>query len=122
MSNELPGATILFKTSTCTGYNQNSFGNGSMDISLHRPDYKFNWVDIGHIYFSRPTPEQVLDAETSPSGSDGQKAYGDMNRRLSFKQANYINLLIQDMLMKEFNGIIPPDDEIEILIKQRFGR
>lgn len=116
----LPGAMIIFSQATSTGYHENSFGVGSMDVSFWRRDQKFQWIDLGHINYSNPTASQYLDAETSPDMSEGWKASADHHRRVSKLQAEYIVSLIQEMLMKEFKGVIPPDDEIKVLFKQRF--
>ncbi len=116
----LPGAMVMFSSALSSGNHENSYGVGKMDISLHRPGQEYTWIDLADIYYSHPTHEQYLDAETSPSMSEGRRAHSDIHRRISKKQAQYINLLIQDMLMKEFAGVIPPDDEIKDLLKQRF--
>lgn len=118
----LPGAMIMFSAALSTGSTENEYGVGDMDISLHRPGNKYPWIDLGRINFSNPTQKQYLDAEISDYGTDGRKAFLNINRRVSKIQAEYIALLIREMLMKEFNGAIPPDDEIQDLMKQRFQK
>ena len=119
---ELPGAVIHFSSVGSTGSSQNGFGVGDIDISIHRPGEKFPWIDLGRINYSSPTQTQYEDAETSPDMSEGRKAYVDINRRISKKQANYITFLICEMLKSELNGEIPADYEIDDLLKQRLKR
>lgn len=118
----LPGAMITFASVCSTGSSENQYGIGDMDISLHRPGQQYPWLDLGRINFSNPTQSQYLDAETSPQFSEGRKAFADIERRLSKLQATYIVELFQEMMMKEFKGVIPPDDEIQELRKQHFGK
>ena len=117
---ELPGAMIMFAATTSSGSHEDAFGVGTMDISLHRPGQKYPWLDLCEVNYSAPTPAQYMYAETSPNRSIGSQAKSNIHRRVSKTQARYINLLIQEMLMNEFKGIIPPDDEIKELAKQRF--
>ncbi len=118
----LPGTHILFANATSTGHSQNQYGNGKMDLSLHRPGHQYPWLDLGVIYFSNPTAEQYKAAEEMqrafPYGElAGNKS--DMHRRLSFKQAEYINYLIREMLMDKLNrGGIPADDEVDVIMKE----
>lgn len=120
--NRLPGAMIMFASTSCTGSSEDQYGVGDMDLSLYRPGQKYPWVDLGRINYSHPTASQYLDAETSPSMTEGWRAHSNIHRRVSKKQAEYINMLIREMLMKEFAGVIPPDDEIVELMKQRFPK
>jgi len=108
---------IVFKQASSTGSRQNEYGVGSIDISLYRPDGKCKWVDLGEINYASPTSEQLLDAQTSPGFSKGAYANADIHRRLSFKQASAINNMIVIMLEKAFNGVIPPDDEMDEFFK-----
>lgn len=109
----LPGAQIPFQRSLIDGIHSDSFGVGYVSLSLHRPHAKYQWLDLGRINFSNPTPDQLLDAATSPVYSPGGKAYSDICRRLSLKQAQVISEMIISMLDKSFNGTIPDDDEID---------
>lgn len=126
--NRLPGAMIMFATTSCTGSSEDQYGVGDMDLSLYRPGQKYPWIDLGRINYSHPTQSQYLAAENSEqqstgwSGHDCRMAYSNIHRRVSKKQAEYINMLIREMLMKEFAGVIPPDDEIVELMKQRFPK
>lgn len=108
----LPGAPIRFRSVGCSGYHHNAFGVGSMDISIHR-EGKWPWLDVGHVYFSDPTKEQILDADTSPFGSEGERAKSDIRRRLSFKQAQLVREVMSRALSLTFECEIPADDEIE---------
>lgn len=114
----LPGAPILFKSARSTGHSTNGFGVGDMDISIHRPDSKYPWLDLGRINFASPTEQQLLDAQTSPAFSEGQKAFADINRRLSFKQAQLVRDIFIHTLEQAFRGEIPADDEIPDFLKQ----
>lgn len=109
----LHGAQIPFRGACNTGLHTDSFGVGDMHLSLHRPHAKYQWLDLGRINFSNPTPDQLLDAATAPAYSPGAKAYSDICRRPSFKQAQVISAMIIIMLNKSFNGTIPADDEID---------
>ncbi len=109
----LPGAPIRFTTASCCGSHENSFGVGELSLTLRRPQEKYVWVDIGHIYYSNPTPSQMEDAETSPKYSSGWNAVADIHRRLSRKQAEHVVNKINRMLATEFSEGIPADDEIQ---------
>lgn len=109
----LPGAMVMFTTSGSSGTHTNSFGNGAVDLYLHKPGQLPPWVNLGDIYFSSPTAEQLEDMQTSPMHSEGYKEYCTHKRRLSKKQAEYIQFKISQFLMSEFKGIIPADDEID---------
>lgn len=116
---KLPGAMIFFKSVNSTGSKEDEFGVGDMDISLHRPGEKYPWLDLGQINYSNPSLSQYRTAVNTVS-SKGSKPLSDINRRLSKKQAQWLFLLIQEMLTKEFAGVIPADDEIDDLVKERF--
>ena len=121
----LPGAHILFAHATSTGHSQNQYGNGKMDISLQRPHSPYPWLDLGVIYYSSPTQDQLKAAEKvhkeEPHGPEACN-YSDIHRRLSFKQAQYINYLIREMLMEKFNKDgIPSDDEIVVILNSELG-
>lgn len=107
---ELPGAQIDFQSICSTGSSENWFGVGKTDISLHRPGSKYPWVDLLDIGYSNPTDNQLLYAQTSPALSviDGS----DIFRRVSRKQADAIKQVIMKALDKEFNGVIPADDDL----------
>lgn len=116
----LPGAMIRFKSAGSNGSHENIYGVGEISLALHRPDAEYKWVDLGSIYYSAPTPEQYLDAETSPQFSEGNKAHSDINRRLSKKQAMFMVMKIREMIARQFSdGVIPPDDEIDLILKER---
>lgn len=108
----LPGAPIRFRNISCSGYHQNAFGVGSMDISAQR-EGKWPWLDIGRVNFSSPTQEQLLDADTSPFGSEGDNAKSDIRRRLSFKQAQLVREVMSRALTLTFECEFPADDEID---------
>ena len=109
----LPGALIRFASASCCGSHENGFGVGELSLTLHRPQEKYVWVDVGHIYYSSPTPSQLEDAETSPKYTNGWNAVADIHRRLSRKQAELVVNRINRMLATEFAEGIPPDDEIK---------
>lgn len=118
----LPGAHILFAHATSTGRSQNQYGNGAMDLSLQRPGHQYPWLDLGSIYYSDPTPEQYKAAEemhrVNPYGELARNK-SDIHRRLSFKQAEYINYLIREMLTEKFSKDgIPADDEVDVIMKE----
>lgn len=118
----LQGAHILFAHATSTGHTQNQYGNGKMDLSLHRPHSPYPWLDLGVIYYSAPTAEQLKAiekiCEEDPYGAEAHNR-SDVCRRLSFKQAEYVNYLIREMLTEKFGKDgIPCDDEIVEIMKQ----
>lgn len=108
----LPGAPVPYRNVVSTGRSMNSYGVGDIDISLHAPDGKYKWRDIACVKFASPTEEQLLDAQTSPTFSKGREAFADINRRLSYKQAELIKSMFILTLEKAFRGEIPADDEI----------
>lgn len=108
----LPGTAVPYRGVSSSGYSMNSYGVGDMDISLYTPDQKYKWKDIARVNFASPTERQLLDAQTSPEFTDGSKAFDNINRRLSFKQAQIINSMFILTLEKAFRGEIPADDEI----------
>lgn len=114
----LPGAPVSYRHAASTGYSANAYGVGDIDISLHTPDGKYKWKDIARVKFASPTEEQLLDAQTSPTFSKGREALADINRRLSFKQAQLIKSMFILTLEKTFRGEIPADDEIGDFFEQ----
>ena len=108
----LPGAPVAYRAVASTGHSTNSYGVGDIDISLHTPDGKYKWRDIARVNFASPTEQQLLDAETSPEFTKGSMAFGDINRRLSFRQAELIKSMFILTMEKAFKGQIPADDEI----------
>lgn len=106
------GGTILFTHPTSTGNHTNGYGNGSIDISLPRVASKYSWLDLGHVYFTNPNNEQVLQAATASSCSDEWIEGTNYGRRLSFKQAQYVNKVICDSLANHFGSEIPSDVEL----------
>lgn len=110
----LPGALVIFHRATSTGSSEDPWGVGDMSLALHRPDNKWPWIDLGCIQYAIPTPEQYLDAQTSPQFTEGSNAYGNIHRRLSKKQAALIVKKINEMIVREFPDGIPPDDEITL--------
>ena len=114
----LPGAPVSYRNAASTGYSVDSYGIGDIDISLHTPEDKYKWKDIARVNFASPTEQQHLDAETSPEFTKGREAFGDINRRLSFKQAQLIKNMFILTLEKAFRGEIPADDEIGDFFEQ----
>lgn len=114
----LPGAPVSYRNVASTGWSMNSYGVGDIDISLHAPDGKYKWRDIARVQFASPTEQQLLDAQTSPEFTEGRKALSNINRRLSFKQAQLIKSMFILTLEKAFQGEIPADDEIGDFFEQ----
>lgn len=118
----LPGAMIRFTNPGSCGYHTNEYGVGSISLSAQRPGQEWPWLDLGHIFFSDPTPDQYKAAtevrEKNPYGPDAV-SYSDIHRRVSRTQASYIEMLISDMLNEKLNGVIPTDDEINAIMKER---
>lgn len=110
----LPGAWVVFRSALSSGSSENRYGVGEISLDLYRSDNKYPWVGLGSIFYSSPTPEQLLDAETSPEFSEGRKAFGDIKRSLSKKQAELVVRKILTMMAREFPNGIPPDDEITL--------
>lgn len=107
----LPGAPIYIKSIGSTGHHQNATGVGSMDFSATR-DGQYPWLDMGEVYFSNPTEEQMLDADTAPIDTEAGRDRSNIRRRMSFQQARLVNEVIARALKLTFNGEIPADDEI----------
>lgn len=108
----LPGAAIHISRFCSTGFHSDHYGVGSMDLSGQRAT-QYRWLDIGKIYFSSPTPQQMLDAETAPSFTPGAKAFFNINRRLSFQQAELVKDLVLKTLSEAFKEGVPADHEID---------
>lgn len=106
----LPGAQIEFSSIHSSGRCQNHYGVGTTDISLHRPESKWPWVDLVDIRYAAPTQEMILDAQTKPGSFNSE--FSGIMRRVSFKQARKIQEVIVKALEAEFKGVIPADDEL----------
>lgn len=109
---KLPGAWERFRYAGQSGNHEDGYGVGEISLQLRRMNEDWPWIDLGQIYFSNPTAEQYMDAETSPVGTEGRIAYANIRRRLSKKQAELIVKKISQMITLEFPNGIPPDDEI----------
>lgn len=113
----LPGAwTPLIHIGSC-GHGVNSYGVGSISISASKPcGYAF---DIGKLYFASPTVEQYNEAlsDYKARGSfdikSGGNAYAQFGRRMSFKQAQWLQQNISTFLQELLKEGIPPDDELQ---------
>ncbi len=111
------GAAIEFDHVTSSGYRQNAYGNGEMDISMHRPGPGYKWLDVLDIHFTQPTADQFMDCMTAPSHTEDAQEKSNMFRRLSFVQANYIKDILIKTLKETFaGGVIPSDEEINKII------
>lgn len=111
------GAAIEFDYVTSTGYSQNAFGNGNIDISMHRSGDEYKWLDLLQIQFTQPTDDQFLNCMTAPSYTEADKEKSNMFRRLSFVQAHYVKDVLMKALNEEFvNGRIPSDEEIKQIL------
>lgn len=119
--NRLKGAMIMTSGVSSSGHSENSYGVGSFSLDARRTDGRY--VDIGELWFANPTPEQLRAAEaaarqyssSSPVRADhaAGKAYSDIQRRLSLKQANYLMHIITRALNEALpDGVIPHDDDI----------
>lgn len=110
MSATLPGAFVTAVPSI-TGSSETCYGVGSISIGARRPNG--HQMDLCSINYASPTPSAYEDAQTSPRWSDGEKAFGDINRRLSKKQAMWIAVHLERRLAELMKDGIPADDEIE---------
>lgn len=111
------GAAIEFDHVTSSGYTHNAFGNGNMDISMHRPGDGYKWLDVLAIHFTQPTADQFMDCMTAPGHTEETQEKSNMFRRLSFVQANYIKDIVIKALEEEFaGGVIPSDEEIKQIL------
>jgi hypothetical protein len=111
------GAAIEFDHVTSSGYRQNAFGNGHIDISMHRPGPGYKWLDVLDIHFTQPTADQFMGCMTAPGHTEDAQEKSNMFRRLSFAQANYIKDILIKALEEEFaGGVIPSDEEIKQLL------
>ena len=68
---------------------------------------------VGDINYSNSTQEQIEAARAFKEKTDNGKIHSDIMRRVSAKQARCISEIINGALTKAFNGVIPPDDEID---------
>lgn len=113
---KLPGSFTRFTSSGSSGHHTNCYGNGEISLHLHNAGKPTApWTEIGQLYFSSPTKEQLEAMETAPNTTGEFREYCDFKRRLSFKQACFIQQKISMFLMQEFGGYIPSDDEINEL-------
>lgn len=110
---KLPGAFVQFTSAGSSGHRTNHLGNGEISLHLHSAGRAAPWTSIGEIYFSSPNKEQLERMETAPSSSSDFREFCNYKRRLSFKQACFLQEKIAEFIMFEFKGIIPTDDEID---------
>lgn len=111
------GKVIEFDYATSTGFHQDEFGNGSLDISLGRPNAHYKWLDLLDIKFTQPTSAQFKKCAEATDFTEESSARQHMFRRLSFAQANYVKEILVKALRDEFaNGIIPSDEEIKQIL------
>lgn len=111
------GSVIEFDYVTSTGNHQDAFGNGSLDISLGRPNAHYKWLDLLDIKFTQPTPAQFKKCAEATDFTEESSARRHMFRRLSFVQANYIKDILVKALRDEFaSGVIPSDEEIKRIL------
>lgn len=117
-SKNLPGAMVQFSKACSTGKHETAYGLGTMDISLYRPSHEYPWLDLGNINYSRSTAVEIEAAKAFKEKTGNGKIHSDIYRRLSAKQASCVSMIINDALMKAFDGVIPPDDEIDTFLQQ----
>lgn len=110
---------ITFAHIASTGSHENSYGNGELSLEIFRPNGGVRYTCIAKLPYSSPTADQLLNMQTSPNYSEGSKELGNMERSLSRKQAEYIMMLTTEALREKLNCYIPPDDEIDELMKNR---
>lgn len=111
-----PGAMVTFAQAGSSGSYENEYGIGDVSLYLYRPGDHWPWVDLGCIFFANSNVRQYEDMQTAPNGP-AKAAYTNYHRRLSKKQAEYIQTKISAFLMAEFQGVIPADDEIDDLMR-----
>ena len=108
-----------FTSSGTSGNYTNVYGNGRTSLHFHNAGNEEPWTDIGDIYFTNPSKTQLESMETAPLFTEEQAAYVDHKRRLSFKQAAFLQEKISKFLMEEFKGYFPSDEEIDIIKKEK---
>lgn len=122
--NRLKGAMVMTNGIGTSGRSENIYGVGSFSLDARRTDGRY--IDIGELWFANPNPDQLKAAEeaatkyssSSPTRSEHEagKAHGDIQRRLSLKQANYLMHIITRALNEALpDGVIPHDDDIPVL-------
>jgi len=111
-SKNYQGSEILFSNASSDGNYTNSSGNGDISINISRLNSDYKWLDLGHIYFTNPNKQQLMNMETSPHYTKEYREYVNNKRRLSFKQASYIASEIAAFINNKFKGKIPSDEEI----------
>lgn len=112
--------SIHFNGAVTCGFTRDIFGNGQMDISLHSPKSKYPWKDLCEINFNDPEASRRFDLGPDSPDEEMRGAYHTQQRRVSKIQAQYIALLIKNLLDSEFGGRIPSDEEIIEMAKERF--
>lgn len=107
------GKDIIFSSSGSSGHSENGYGNGSISLHLHTAGAKSPWTDLGQIDFTNPRQDQLEEMATAPFPSEGNTEFVHACRRLSFKQAKFLQEMISDMIMANFAGCFPSDEEID---------
>ena len=107
-----PGNAFLFTSCISTGSHKNYHGNGGISISLHTPHMYCQYIDLGDIYFADQTPEQYDALVSADFVTNAGSAGTDAMRRLSKKQAAYLQMKITAFIMDEFKGSFPSDADI----------
>lgn len=110
---QLGGAIIKLEGFYFPGSHSNEWTVGAISLAAFR---NTSWpnLDLGEIYYAAPTQAQALDAQTSPQFTPGNKAWSDINRRLSLKQAHLVGDIINAALKKAFHdNVIPADGDIK---------
>lgn len=112
------GNAIIFTSSASSGSSENHYGNGSVDIYLHRPGSDYVWLDLGEINYTDSSSSMIKEMEAAKPYSQAANELPVHRRRLSRKQASYIQKEISNFLEERFQGVIPSDAEIVELEKK----
>ncbi len=115
---QMPGYPVGFKHLSSGGLCQGRFGQGHVGFAAVRmnPGPQQMHLDLGHIFYSNPTEEDLLEAATTPWKEHADSmAASNINRRLSLIQAQFLASEICKFLDDKFEGVIPSDEEIKAL-------
>lgn len=96
-----------------SGYSMDEYRGGKMDVSIRRADG--SWLDVIDILFTSHTEEDMARAKDK---RDFTPHYASMQRRLSFKQAQYVSEIVKKALSEAFDKLIPSDDEIRAIMEK----
>lgn len=118
-----PGDHTLFANAYSGGSHENHLGMGEIDVSLYAPQYECPHIGIVSVSYANVSPQMRNVLDNMPLHYPSEVA-ADVNRRVSRPQAEYVALLIQQMLVEKLGCDLPSDEELKTLmpkLKQEMG-